>query len=90
MRLDIVVDTNNRSYLTSKVNSLFLTSSRFKRVSEGINKKLTTKNSEESSSGNKRIEPLARSQILNLVLVMDLTEIIDFEMIYYPESIMKR
>ena len=31
----IVVDTTNRTYLTSKVNSLFLAKSEFKRVSEG-------------------------------------------------------
>ena len=35
----IVVDTTNRSYLTSKVNSLFLEKSVFMRVSEGIKEK---------------------------------------------------
>jgi hypothetical protein len=45
----IVVDTKNRTYLTSKVNSLFLAKSQFKGDSEGINKKLPTENGEESS-----------------------------------------
>jgi site-specific DNA recombinase len=45
----IVVDTTNRTYLTSKVNSLFLAKYQFKRVSGGTNKKLPTKNGEESS-----------------------------------------
>jgi len=45
----IVVDFKNRTYLTSKVNSLFLAKSQFQRVSEGSNKKHPTKNDEESS-----------------------------------------
>jgi hypothetical protein len=45
----ILVDTKNRTYLTSKVNSLFLAKSQFQRVSEGSIKKLPTKNDEESS-----------------------------------------
>ena len=45
----IVVDTKNRTYLTSKVNSLFLAKSQFKRASEGTNKKLPIKSDEESS-----------------------------------------
>jgi len=44
----IVVDTTNRTYLTLKVNSLFLAKSQFQRVSGGTNKKLPTKNGEES------------------------------------------
>jgi hypothetical protein len=44
----IVIDTKNREYLTSKVNSLFLAKSQFKRTSEGINKKLPIKSDEES------------------------------------------
>ena len=44
----IVVDTKNRRYLTSKVNSLFLLKSRFIGDYEGVNKKLPTKNDEES------------------------------------------
>jgi hypothetical protein len=44
-----VIDTKNRTYLTSKVNSLFLARSEFQWVSEGSNKKLPTKNGEESS-----------------------------------------
>jgi len=43
----IVVDTKDRRYLTSKVNSLFLLKSRFVGSYEGINKKLPTKNDEE-------------------------------------------
>jgi len=45
----IVVDTTKRTYLTSKVNSLFLAKSQFKRTSGGINKKLPIKSDEESS-----------------------------------------
>ncbi len=44
----LVIDTTNRTYLTSKVNSLFLAKSQFKRVAGGENKKLPTKNGEES------------------------------------------
>ena len=39
----IVVDTTNRTYLSSKVNSLFLAKSQFMGDSEGINKKLPIK-----------------------------------------------
>ena len=42
----IVVDTKNRTYLTSKVNSLFLAKSQFKRDSEVTNKKLPIKSDE--------------------------------------------
>jgi hypothetical protein len=45
----IGVDTTNRKYLTSKVNSLFLAKSDFKRISGGTNKKLPIKSDEESS-----------------------------------------
>ena len=45
----IVVDTTNRTYLTSNVNSLFLAKSQFMRSSEGIKEKLPIKNDEESS-----------------------------------------
>ena len=45
----IVIDTKNRVYLTSKVNSLFLAKSQFQRDSEGGNKKLPTDSDEESS-----------------------------------------
>lgn len=45
----IVVDTTNRTYLTSKVNSLFFAKSQFKRTSEGVNKKLPIKSNGESS-----------------------------------------
>ena len=45
----IVVDNANTTYLTSKVNSLFLAKSQFMRTSGGINKKLPIKNDEESS-----------------------------------------
>ena len=45
----IVVDTTKRTYLTSKVTSLFLAKSQFKRTSGGINKKLPIKSDEESS-----------------------------------------
>ena len=44
----IVVDTTNRTYLTSKVNSFFLAKSHFKRVSEGGNEKLPIKSDKES------------------------------------------
>ncbi|MBN2396426.1 MAG: recombinase family protein [Candidatus Atribacteria bacterium] len=44
----IIIDTTNRTYLTSKVNSLFLAKSQFKRIAGGANKKLPTKNGEES------------------------------------------
>jgi site-specific DNA recombinase len=43
----IVVDTKDRRYLTSKVNSLFLLKSGFVGSYEGINKKLPAKNDEE-------------------------------------------
>ena len=45
----IVVDTINRTYLTSNVNSLFLAKSQFMRSSEGMKEKLPIKNDEESS-----------------------------------------
>jgi len=45
----IFVDTKNRTYLTSNVNSLFLAKSEFMRTSGGINKKLPIKSDEESS-----------------------------------------
>ena len=44
----IGIDTKKRKYLTSKVNSLFLEKSQFKRDSEGTNKKLPIKSDEES------------------------------------------
>ena len=44
----IVVDTTNRTYLTSKINSLFLAKSQFQRDSGGTNKKLPIKSDEES------------------------------------------
>ena len=44
-----VIDTKNRAYLTSRVNSLFLAKSEFQRISEGGNKKLPIKSDEESS-----------------------------------------
>ena len=43
----IVVDTTNRTYLTSNVNSLFLAKSQFMRSSEGMKEKLPIKNDEE-------------------------------------------
>jgi site-specific DNA recombinase len=45
----IVIDTTNRTYLTSEVNSLFLAKSQFMRSSEGIKEKLPIKNDEKSS-----------------------------------------
>jgi site-specific DNA recombinase len=45
----IVIDTINRTYLTTNVNSLFLAKSQFMRSSEGIKEKLPIKNDEESS-----------------------------------------
>ena len=45
----IVVDTTKRTYLTSKVNFLFLAKSELKRTSEGVNNKLPIKSDEESS-----------------------------------------
>ena len=45
----IVIDTTNRTYLTSNVNSFFLAKSQFMRSSEGIKEKLPIKNDEESS-----------------------------------------
>ena len=45
----IVIDTHQRTYLTSKINSLFHAKSQFKRVSEGSKKRLPIKNDEESS-----------------------------------------
>lgn len=45
----IVVDTKNRVYLSSKVNSLFLAKSEFQRGAEGGNLKLPIKSDEESS-----------------------------------------
>ena len=44
----IVVDTTKRTYLTSKVNFLFLAKSELKGTSEGINRKLPIKSDEES------------------------------------------
>jgi site-specific DNA recombinase len=45
----IVVDTTNRTYLTKKVNSLFLAKSQFTRTSGDKKEKLPIKNDEESS-----------------------------------------
>ena len=45
----IVVDTKNRRYLTSKVNSLFLAKSQFMKTSGDRKEKLPIKNDEESS-----------------------------------------
>jgi site-specific DNA recombinase len=45
----IVVDTTNRTYLTNKVNSLFLVKSQFMRSSESKKEKLLIKNDKESS-----------------------------------------
>ncbi len=45
----IVVDTNSRTYLTKKVNSLFLAKSQFMKTSGDRKEKLLTKNDEESS-----------------------------------------
>jgi len=61
----IVIDTKNREYLTSKVNSLFLAKSQFIRVSGGTNKKLPIKNDEESSLVD------YMSEISNLDLIRD-------------------
>ena len=69
----IVVDTTNRTYLTSKVNSLFLAKSQFKRTSEGVNKKLPINSDEESSLVDYMIE------ISNLDLMRDLIEVVDYE-----------
>ena len=44
----VVINTKNRTYLTSKVNSLFLLKSRFLSSYEGVNKKLPTNNDGES------------------------------------------
>jgi len=68
----IVVDTANRTYLTSKVNSLFLAKSQFMRTSGGINKKLPIKSDEESLVVDYVIE------ISNLELAMDLKIVVDF------------
>jgi len=68
----IVVDTKNRTYLTSRVNSFFLAKSQFKGVSRGTNKKLPTINGEESPFVDKVIE------ISNLDLLKDITYIIRY------------
>jgi len=49
----IVIDTTNRTYLTSNVNSFFIAKSKFMRSSEGIKEKLPIKNDE----GGERIKP---------------------------------
>ena len=67
----VVVDTNNRTYLTSKENSLFLAKSLFKRDSEGINKKLPIKSDEESSL------VAGTGEISNLELVSAVAKAID-------------
>ena len=67
----IVVDTTNRTYLASKVNSLFLAKSQFQRTSGGTNKKLPINSDEESSLVDKRFE------ISNLDLVKGLKEVVD-------------
>ncbi len=65
----IVLDTKKRTYLSSKVNSLFLAKSQFKRTSGGVNKKLPINSDEESSLVDYTIE------ISNLDLVKDIEEI---------------
>ena len=69
----VVVDTTNRTYLTSKVNSLFLAKSQFQWDSEGKNKKLPTISDEESHLVDYEIE------ISNLEFMKDLMLIIDFQ-----------
>ena len=65
----IVVDTKKRTYLTSKVNSLFLAKSQYKVDSGGTNIKLPIKSDEESSLVDYTIE------ISNLDLVMSIFDI---------------
>jgi len=73
------MDMNNRRYINSNVNNSYLRKSQHKRDTGVTNKKLPTKNGEESSLVDKVIEPLARrSQISNLELLKDLDEVIDF------------
>ena len=68
----IVVDTKNRTYLTSKVNSLFLAKSEFKRVSEGGNKKLPINSDEESSL------VAGAGEISNFDLFRDFAKVVDY------------
>ena len=68
----IFVDTKNRTYLTSNVNSLFLAKSEFMRTSGGINKKLPIKSDEES------FVVAGINEISNFDLVKDLAEVIGF------------
>ena len=68
----IVVDTTIRTYLTSKVNSLFFAKSQFKRTSEGVNKKLPINSDEESSLVDYTVE------LSNLDLFRDLMELFYF------------
>jgi hypothetical protein len=66
------LNTKNRTYLTSKVNSLFLVKFQFQRDSERSNKKLPTKNGEESCVVDYMIE------ISNLDLLKDLAEVVEY------------
>jgi len=71
----VVIDTKKRTYLTSKVNSLFLLKSRFSSSCEGINKKLPTKNGEESYLVDKRFE------ISNLDLIKEMVNMVNLELV---------
>ena len=67
----MVIDTDKRQCLTSKLNSLFLEKSQYKRTSGSINKKLPINSDEESSLVD------YMNEISNLDLVKDLNEVID-------------
>ncbi len=68
----IGIDTKNRKYLTSKVNSLFLAKSQYKRTSEGANKKLPINSDEES------FVVAGIDEISNFELLLDIKEIVGF------------
>ena len=69
----IVVDTTNRIFLTSTVNSLFLAKSQFMRSSGCIKEKLPIENDEESSLVDKTFE------ISNLELIRDIESIVKLD-----------
>jgi len=68
----LILNDSTWQYLTSKVNSLLLAKSQFQKVSRGTNKKLPTKNGEESRL------VAGTDEISNFDLLKDLAEVVDF------------
>ena len=68
----LVLDTQKRQYLTSKINALFSAKQAFIRLSEEAKKRIPIKNDEDSDLVAKA------SGIPNLVLINDIAKVVDF------------